>query len=61
MLPETELEKRQEKEIVALKERIAYLERGVFVIERADEYAARFAEYESQVKRLAAVIAAGRA
>ena len=42
-----------EKEIVRLKERIAYLERGQNVIEKADEYAARWAAYEAQVLRLA--------
>jgi hypothetical protein len=52
--------KRLEDERDVLKERVSYLERGQFVVEKANEYAKRFAAYETQVVRLASALEAIR-
>lgn len=51
----------QEKQIAELKERVSFLEKGNFVLEKAAEYALRFEEYEAQVIRLAGALARFRA
>jgi len=45
-------EERLEKEVAELKQRVDFLEKGKFVIEKAEEYKARFDAYAAQVDRL---------
>lgn len=52
---------RLQSENLKLKDRVAYLERGADVIERSDDYAKLFAEYEAQVARLSTALERERA
>ncbi len=56
IVPIVPREQQLEKEIAELKLRIAHLENGVGVLEAADAYAKRQADYAAQVERLAAAV-----